>query len=116
MNLHVHRGSTGHRVSTFIVDFLARVVVTPTDARIVLEELSGVTEPPMIICMTTPSRRQQRYDHRLRDLIQTHRGSDHRHGSQYPALDGAWMAGCGADGRGHEGSESHGAGAPARRS
>jgi hypothetical protein len=25
---------------------------------------------PMISCMTTRSRRQQRYDHRLRDLVQ----------------------------------------------
>ena len=38
--------------------------------RIVVEELSDVSEPPMIIRMTTTSRRQQRYDHRLRDLIQ----------------------------------------------
>jgi hypothetical protein len=32
--------------------------------------LSGVREPPMIVRMTTTCRRQQRYDHRLRDLIQ----------------------------------------------
>jgi hypothetical protein len=31
------------------------------DARIALKELSGVSEPPMIIPMTTTSRRQQRY-------------------------------------------------------
>jgi Pyridine nucleotide-disulphide oxidoreductase/Integrase core domain len=31
--------------------------------------LSGVREPSMIICMTTAGRRQQRYDHRLRDLV-----------------------------------------------
>jgi hypothetical protein len=37
---------------------------------IVREELSGISEPPMIIRMTTLSRRQQRYDHRRRDLIQ----------------------------------------------
>jgi hypothetical protein len=39
------------------------------DARIILEELSGVCERPMIIRMTTTSRPQQRYDHRLRDLV-----------------------------------------------
>ena len=41
-----------------------------TDARILLEELSGLNERPMIIRMTTASRPQQRYDHRLRDLVQ----------------------------------------------
>jgi hypothetical protein len=35
----------------------------------VLEGLSGVNEPPMIIRMTTTGRFQQRYDHRLRDLV-----------------------------------------------
>src|SRR5712691_5963916 len=38
-------------------------------ARIVLEKLSGATERPMIIPMTTTGRPQQRYDHRLRDLV-----------------------------------------------
>jgi hypothetical protein len=32
--------------------------------------LSGVAERLMIIRMTTPARPQQRYDHRLRDLVQ----------------------------------------------
>src|SRR5713226_2929439 len=32
-------------------------------------ELSGVSERPMIIPMTTTGRLQQRYDHRLRDLV-----------------------------------------------
>jgi hypothetical protein len=31
--------------------------------------LSGVNETPMIILMTTSRRPQQRYDHRLRDLV-----------------------------------------------
>ena len=35
----------------------------------VLEELSGISKPPMINSMTATSRRQQRYDHRLRDLV-----------------------------------------------
>lgn len=39
-------------------------------ARSVLEELSGVSERPMIIPMTTTGRVQQRYDHRLRNLVQ----------------------------------------------
>jgi hypothetical protein len=38
--------------------------------RILLEELSGLSERPMIIRMTTVSRPQQRYDHRLRALVQ----------------------------------------------
>jgi hypothetical protein len=38
--------------------------------RVVLEALSGVSEPPMIIRMTTTSRPQHRYDHRLRNLVQ----------------------------------------------
>src|SRR5262249_1863157 len=63
-------------VSTDILNRLARVVVTAAavsprrTARNVLEGLSGVSEPPMIISMTTTGRLQQRYDHRLRDLLQ----------------------------------------------
>ena len=45
--------------------------------RIVLAELSGVSEPQMIIRMTTRSRLQRRYDHRLRDLVQ--RTGEHGH-------------------------------------
>jgi hypothetical protein len=37
--------------------------------RIVFEELSGVRERLTIIPMTTTTRPQQRYDHRLRDLV-----------------------------------------------
>jgi hypothetical protein len=39
-----------------------------------LEQLSGVGERPMILPMTTTARPQQRYDHRLRDLV--HRTMD----------------------------------------
>jgi hypothetical protein len=39
------------------------------DARNVLEELSGASERRMIIPMMTTGRLQQRYDHRLRDLV-----------------------------------------------
>jgi hypothetical protein len=39
------------------------------DGRNILEELSGASERPMIILMTTTGRPQQRYDHRLRDLV-----------------------------------------------
>src|SRR5438093_7754001 len=37
---------------------------------IVLEELCGVRERPMIISMPTAARVQQRYDHRLRNLVE----------------------------------------------
>jgi len=63
-------------VSTDILHLPARVVVTAAerltsaDGRNVLEELSGMSEWPMIIPMTTTGRSQQRYDHRLRDLVQ----------------------------------------------
>ena len=50
-----------------ILHFAARVVVAPAHACMV-EELSGVSDRPMIIPMAT--RTQQRYDHRLRDLVQ----------------------------------------------
>jgi hypothetical protein len=52
------------------VHFLERVVSTPTDIPIDLEELRSVSEPSMIVRMTTTSRPQRRYDHRLRDLVQ----------------------------------------------
>ena len=43
----------------------------------------------------------------------THRGRDRRHGPRSPSLDGAWLAGRGADGRGRSGCGGpHGAGAP----
>jgi hypothetical protein len=44
--------------------------LTSADARNVFEELSGVSERSMIIRMRTPARLQQRYDHRLRELVQ----------------------------------------------
>ena len=37
---------------------------------IVLQELNGVREGPMILSMPTTARSQQRYDHRLRNLVQ----------------------------------------------
>jgi hypothetical protein len=42
------------------LDFPARIVVTSTVAPILLEELSGLSERPMIIHMVTASRPQQR--------------------------------------------------------
>src|SRR6202011_5463933 len=45
-------------------------VVTRRTLPIVLEELSGVRKPPMITLMPTTTRPQQRYDHRLRHLVQ----------------------------------------------
>ena len=67
-----HAAEFSGAVSTDILHFPARVVVTAADcltwadARDVLEELSGVSERPLIIPMTTTARLQQRYDHRLR--------------------------------------------------
>jgi putative transposase len=40
------------------------------DAPSVPDELSGVRKRPMIVSMPTTARRQQRYDHRLRTLVQ----------------------------------------------
>ena len=48
-------------MSKDIVDFLARVVVAVTNARILRLELSGVSEWPMIVRMMTTSRPQRRY-------------------------------------------------------
>ncbi len=57
-------------VPTNILHFPARIVVTLVALPIVLEELSGVRKRPMIISMPTTARPQQRYDHRLRNLVQ----------------------------------------------
>jgi hypothetical protein len=58
-------------VATDILHFPARVVVTSAQTLpIVLEELSGVRKQPMIVSMPTTARPQQRYDHRLRNLVQ----------------------------------------------
>jgi hypothetical protein len=69
-------GESCGAVSTDIRHLPARVVVTAADRRTpadgprnVLDELSGVSERPMIIPMTTTARPQQRYDHRS-DLVQ----------------------------------------------
>jgi hypothetical protein len=62
-------------VHTDILHFPERVVVTAPgisrrqDARNVVERLSGVSETSMIILMMTSRRPQQRYDHRLRDVV-----------------------------------------------
>ena len=39
-------------------------------SRVLLEDLSNVSDRPIILQMPTMSRPQQRYDHRLRDLVQ----------------------------------------------
>ena len=74
------RGETVHgnwrAVSTDILHLPARVVghwadcLTWAGLRDFLQGLSGVSERPMIIPMTTTVRPQQRYDHWLRDLVQ----------------------------------------------
>ena len=54
-----------------ILHFAARVVVTSARTLpIVLEELSDGGNKPMIVSMATTARPQQRYDHRLRNLVQ----------------------------------------------
>jgi len=57
-------------IPTDIRHFPARVVVTPPAAPHRPPGLSGVWERPMIISMPTTARPQQRYDHRLRNLVQ----------------------------------------------
>jgi len=70
---------------------------------IVLKELSGVRERPMIITMPTTARPQQRYDHRASASGPTHWGRDRRHGSRSPSFDGAWVAWRDANARGLSG-------------
>jgi hypothetical protein len=83
-------------------------------SRITLEELSGASELPMIIRMTTTTRPQQRYDHRRQDLVR-------RTGDLTIATDlgvprataRGWLGGR-ADGRAPPGCGGpHGAGTPA---
>src|SRR2546428_1125217 len=67
--------STAHSPRTFCtfrreLSSLRRTVSRRRSARNVLEELSGVSERPIIIPMTTTARPQQRYYHRRRDLVQ----------------------------------------------
>ena len=50
--------------------FLRELSSRRRTARILFEGLSRLSQRPMIIRMTTASRPQQRYDHRLRDLVQ----------------------------------------------
>jgi hypothetical protein len=47
-----------------------RELSSPAGAPIVLEQLSGVREQPMIISMPTTARPQHRCDHRLRHFVQ----------------------------------------------
>jgi putative transposase len=64
-------------VPTDILHVLVRVVVTAADRLTsadgsnVFEELSNLSERRMIIPMTTTGRLQQRYDHRLRNLVRS---------------------------------------------
>ena len=62
-------------VPTHILHRPARVVITAAAhiggrPAVPSSGLSGVKQPPMIVRMTTTSRPQRRYDHRLRDLVQ----------------------------------------------
>ena len=72
---------TDGAVSTDILHLSARVVVTAAD-RLTLADgpqcfrvVERRSERRMIIPMTTTGRRQQRYDHRLRDLVQSTPGT-----------------------------------------
>ena len=66
--LEIPRGTARLSPRTFC-KFLRELSSRRRTPRIVLEELRGVSQRPMIIRMTTTSRPQQRYDHRLRDLV-----------------------------------------------
>jgi hypothetical protein len=97
-------------VHTDVLHLPERVVATAVPSHVggaprnVVERLSGVNEPSMIILMTTSRRPQQRYDHRLRELVRgtgdvtiaTDLGS---------SLDGPWLAPQGTDGRRQRGRD-----------
>jgi hypothetical protein len=70
----------------------ARGIVSPGELSIVLEELSGMWERPMIISMPTTARPQQRYDHRLRNLVQRTGDVTVATDLGSPSLDGTWVA------------------------
>ena len=59
-------------VCTDILHFPARLVLTAADHLTSADarNVRGFSERPMIIPVTTVARPQQRYDHRLRDLVQ----------------------------------------------
>ncbi len=65
-----HASPVSRAVSTEILQFSERVLVTPGEASVVFEKLSGVVDRAIIISMSTTTRLQQRYDHRLRNLVQ----------------------------------------------
>src|SRR5438128_9341062 len=82
---------------------------------IVLEELSGVRERPMIISMPTTARVQQRSDHRLRNLVQRTGDVTIATDLGVPRSTAPWVARPGTEGRGEPGRDGpDGRGTPAR--
>jgi hypothetical protein len=97
-------------ICTFSRQLSARRRTTP----VALEELSWVSEWPMIIRMTTRSRPQRRYDHRLRDLVQRTGDLTIATDLGVPRSTARGWARRGAKGRGQSGGGGpHGAGTPA---
>src|SRR6202140_178048 len=100
-------------VRTDLPHFPARVVVTPADAphRFRGVERREETADDQVHADHGPSAAALRPPASASRTA--HRRRDRRHGSRRPPLDGAWLAGCGADGRGLFGwCGPHGAGAP----
>src|SRR5713101_1550228 len=97
--------------STDILHFPARVVVTAADHITSADgprcpdELSCVSERPMIMSMPTTAHPQQRYDHRLRNLVQRTADVTRRHRPRSPSLDVPWVARQGTQDRGERGRD-----------
>src|ERR1700681_889203 len=100
-------------VRTDLPHFPARVVVTPADAphRFRGVERREETADDQVHADHGPSAAALRPP--ASASRPPHRRRDHRHGPRRTSLHGAWLAGCGADGRGLSGCVGpHGAGAP----
>jgi hypothetical protein len=68
------RGSSAELSAATFCTFLRELSSRPRTFPTVFEELSGGRKRPMIRSMPTTGRPQQRYDHRLRNLV--HRTGD----------------------------------------
>src|SRR5713226_2890353 len=98
-----HDFSSSGAVPTDILHFPAQVVVTPIDAPHRprgVERREGTGDDQS---MPATARPQQRYDHRLRNLVQRTGDVTVATDLRVPSLDVSCVAGYGADGRGLSG-------------